>query len=99
LAVHDGWTAYQRRGHLFVKYFAPYNPESAYVDFGANVEVFTNKLMLELETLGTLVTIPPQGSIEYREDWFLFSDVPDVHDDAEVDQHVLPLVREAKTHI
>lgn len=99
LAVHDGWSAYQRQGHLFVKCFAPYTPNAPYPDLGANVEVFTNQSMLELETLGTLVTIPPQGSIEYREDWFLFADVPTVHDDTSVEEHILPRVQAAKTQL
>jgi hypothetical protein len=65
-----------------------------YPDLGCNVEVFTNERFLELETLGPLQTIPPQGFIEHVEDWYLFRDVPTPHNDAQVERHVLTRIVE-----
>ena len=91
--IPGGWCAYARRGHLFIKRFAV---ESGvlYPDRGCNVEVFTNERFLELETLGPLQTIPPQGFIEHVEDWYLFRDVPTPHNDAQVERHVLTRIVE-----
>ena len=60
-SVPSGWAAYANGDHLFVKQFA-YAEGAAYPDLGCNVEAFTNAQMLELETLGPLITLPPDGS-------------------------------------
>lgn len=94
-AVVDGWAAYARGSHLFVKTFA-YDAGAVYPDQGSNVEVFTNSDMLELETLSPLITLPPNGVDEHVERWFLFGDVPEARSDAEIDAHILPLVEGVK---
>ena len=90
--VPDGWTAYARNGHLFVKQFR-FDNKAAYADFGSNVEVFTNKRMLELETLGPLVQLQPSAAVEYVERWSLFRDVPTPTGDEDVDRYVHPKIR------
>jgi hypothetical protein len=90
--VPDGWVAYARAGHLFVKTFAPV-PGAAYADLGCSAEVFTNAEMLELETLGPLVHLLPGAAVEHVEHWFLFRDVPSPASEADVEQHVLPQVK------
>jgi len=92
--VPDGWAAYARGGHLFVTTFEPV-PGAAYPDLGCSTEVFTNAEMLELETLGPLVRLQPGAAVEYVEQWFLFRDVRTPANDADVERHVLPHVREA----
>lgn len=91
--IPGGWCAYARRGHLFIKRFAV-ESGATYPDRGCNVEVFINERFLELETLGPLQTIPPQGFIEHVEDWYLFRDVPTPHNDAQVERHVLTRIVE-----
>ncbi len=91
--IPGGWCAYARRGHLFIKRFSV-ESGAVYPDFGCNVEVFTNERFLELETLGPLQSIPPQGFIEHVEDWYLFRDVPTPHNDAQVERHVLTRIIE-----
>lgn len=93
LMVPDGWAAYARRGHLFVKRFS-YTFDAPYPDWGCSVETFTNDEMLEVETLGPTVRLEPDAAVEHVEHWFLFRDVPTPQDDADVDQHILPLVRQ-----
>jgi len=94
-SVPDGWAAYARAGHLFVKKFNHFR-DATYADFGSSVETFTNKDMLEVETLGPLVRVGPGEAVHHIEYWFLFRAVPVPSNDAEVDRHVLPKVRAAR---
>jgi hypothetical protein len=48
LMAPDGWIAYARQGHLFVKR-ADFMSGVAYPDYGSSLEVFTNGDMLENE--------------------------------------------------
>jgi len=92
--VPDGWAAYARHGHLFVKTFQPV-PGASYPDLGCSTEIFTNAEMLELETLGPLVELQPDAAVEHVEHWFLFRDVPTPASDADVETYLLARVREA----
>ena len=91
LMAPDGWIAYARQGHLFVKRTG-FMDGVPYPDYGSSLEVFTNNDMLEMETLGPLSRIEPHGAAEHIEDWYLFSDVPAPQDDADVLNHVLPKI-------
>jgi len=94
--VPDGWAAYARRGHLFVKKFQ-YVQGAPYPDMGCSVETFTNCDMLEVETVGPMVCLPPGAAVEHVEHWFLFDGVPMPKNDADVDKYVLPKVVSAST--
>jgi len=90
--VPDGWAAYARNNHLFVKKFS-FDGGATYPDFGVNVETFTNDEMLELETLGPMTRLEPNESVEHVEDWYLFDGVPEPKNDDEVDEYVVPKTR------
>jgi hypothetical protein len=75
-SVPDGWLAYARAGHLFVKRF-DVAPEQAYPDFGSQAEIFTDHRFLELETLGPLAALAPGAAVEHVEEWQLFDGVPE----------------------
>jgi len=49
----DGWAAAEINGWLLVKRFTPLQMNGA-LDFGANVEAYTNQTFVEFETLGSL---------------------------------------------
>jgi hypothetical protein len=91
--VREGWVAYWRNGHLFVKRFEFQNGAS-YPDFGCSVESFTNAEMIELETLGPMNLLQPGSIVEYVEEWYLFKGVGTVSDEDSIDKFVLPLVKE-----
>ncbi len=91
----DGWVAYARDGHLFVKKFN-YVPGATYPDLGCSVETFTDASMLEVETVGPFVSLQPGAAVEHVEHWFLFRDVPLPNNDADVDKNVMPKVKAAK---
>ena len=96
--VRDGWVAYVVGGYAFVKLFTR-APGGRYPDLGSSVEVFTNDLMLELETLGRVQRLEPGGTAEHVEDWFLFEGVAVPVSDAEVEATLLPLVHRAQAAV
>lgn len=65
-----GWAAYINAGQLFLKRFHA-DARQSYPDFGCNCELFTNKKMLELESLSPLKTLSQGESILHEEDWLL----------------------------
>lgn len=87
----EGWVAYARNGHLFVKKFQ-YTRGAEYPDLGCSAETFTNADMLEAETLGPLVSLPPGEAVEHVEGWSLHRGVPVPDNDTDVDRHVLPKI-------
>jgi hypothetical protein len=70
----DGWLAYHRGGRMFVKRFR-YEAGAVYPDFNCNAEIFTNARMLELESLGPLLSLPPGKSAVHSEHWYVFESV------------------------
>jgi hypothetical protein len=66
-----GWAAYYLKGNLFIKKFAC-KENMQYPDFQSNMEVYTDKNMIEFETLGKLELIEPGGFGEHSETWQLF---------------------------
>ena len=90
----DGWAAYARNGHLFVKRFE-HVEGGRYPDFGCSVELFTDADMLELETLAPLTLLQPGSAAEHVEHWSLYRDVAEPRDDVDVDRHVIARVAEA----
>lgn len=89
LAHRAGWVAYLNRGNLFVKQIT-YVEGAVYPDMGTNYQTFTNEDMLEMETVGILSQLKPGQSAELSEQWDLFTNVPSVSSEADVDRHILP---------
>jgi hypothetical protein len=87
----DPWIAYARAGHLFVKAVSV-SPDGRYPDRGSNLELFTNDVFLEIETLGPLAVLQPGGSVDHAEDWYLFDGVPQPESEADLVEHAVPLV-------
>ena len=90
-SVPDGWAAYARKGHLFLKQ-AGYLPGAPYTDLGCNVELYNQEDMAELETLGPLSTIPTGEFIEHLELWTLLDHIPQPENEADVEMNVLPVI-------
>lgn len=95
LAHRGGWVAYLNSGVLFVKRF-DYREGAVYPDLGTRYQTFTNEDMLEMETVGELVTLKPGQSAELVESWELHGGVPAVVTEADVDRVILPIIRDAK---
>ena len=84
LAHKMGWVGYLNSGTLFVKAF-DYQDGKTYTDGGSNFETFTNKDMLEVESLGPLQQIAPGKAIEHLERWRLLRGLPGETTDAAID--------------
>ncbi len=91
LAHRTGWVAYLNSGVLFVKRF-DYRDGAVYPDLGTRYQTFSNEDMLEMETVGELVTLQPGKSAVLRESWELFGNVPPIQTEADVDRVILPLL-------
>ncbi len=90
-----GWAAYALNGQVFIKRFA-FLPEAVYPDFGCNTETFTNADMLEIESLGPMTALAPEGgSMVHLERWYLFRGEVG-HSEAEIERVLMPLVRETE---
>jgi hypothetical protein len=92
LAHREGWVGYVNSGVMFVKYF-DYRDGAIYPDRGTRYQTFSNEDMLEMETVGELVTLAPGASAELVESWQLFGGMPEIQSEADVDRFVLPCVR------
>ncbi len=70
----QGWAAYQLGKDLFLKTI-PLIPAGTYPDMGCNCEFFTMPGFLEVESLGPLVKLDPNGATEHIENWRVIPDV------------------------
>lgn len=93
MSNRQNWGAYLRDGHLYVK-VNTYKEGATYPDHGCSFETFTNADMLELEGLGPMAKLAPNGgSVDYSEDWYLFDNVKAESTDESIDANVLPKVK------
>jgi len=87
-----GWLAYSIGKFLFIKR-CKYDPDMKYPDFGANMEVYTDSEVLEMETLGGLAVIPPGGSAEHVEEWHIFME--EIEEDEEsIDEKLTWIIKQ-----
>ena len=70
LKLPTGWVAYQNGDSIFAKHFAC-DPSLPYPDRGSNFEIFTNVLILELESLAPSVALAPGATATHIEHWVL----------------------------
>ena len=66
--------------------------ENRYPDLNSTVELFTNQEMLEVETLGPLVTLSPGSAVTHKETWWLFPNVTQPVTEDEVLKSILPII-------
>ncbi len=71
LYTDRGWLAWLRPDGTFVIRFAPIAPEVACPDSGCNVEIYTCKDFVEMETLGGMDTLYPGSERVHTEQWLL----------------------------
>jgi hypothetical protein len=68
--AEDTWCAYVWNGYVFKKRSQAY-PHMDYPDMGCSFELFTNRDMLELETLSPIVSLEPGECVRHEEEWTL----------------------------
>lgn len=95
-----GWMGYLNNNTLFVKSHTPdTTPLTQYPDLDSQVEIFTDDAILELETMGQLVSLGQEETVKHREYWSLHADVELPETDEDIGQEITPLVREAHPHV
>lgn len=85
IAHREGWVAYQLDEFVLVKRFQ-WTEGARYPDGGVNFETFSNEEMLEVETLGPLVTLKPGKSVKHTEVWQLLQGVKPIKTAADADR-------------
>lgn len=87
-----GWAAYAMDKAIFINRFG-YDSAAQYPDFNSNCETYTDAEMLEVETLGPMTQLSPNGSAAHTEEWYLFrADVGE--DEASIDRTLTPLIQQ-----
>lgn len=89
-----GWAAYLLGGELFLKRF-PYVSGACYPDGGCSCELFTNDLILEVESLGPLTALAPGCCVEHVEHWHLFEGIHTDGTEASLDSVLAPCLEAA----
>lgn len=80
-----GWLAYWVQDTLFVKR-TKYDDHAEYFDHGSSSECYCNHLILELETLGPVVSLEPHEATIHTEIWEVYPDVEKPTDEAAAQQ-------------
>ena len=91
IAHSEGWAAYLRNSTLFIKRFKRID-NAVYPDGGVNFETFSNQEILEMESIGPLVTLAPGKSAVHQEIWSLHRNIPECQSESDVDDVIVPLV-------
>ncbi|MGN1058852.1 MAG: hypothetical protein ACI4QW_00350 [Clostridia bacterium] len=87
ITSQHGYAMYFKHGDLFIKRFTPV-VDGSYPDGGMSFETYTNRLFLEMESLGELRTLAPEETAEHTERWSLYREaLPNPSEDA-IDQVV-----------
>ena len=86
----QGWSAYYLNGELLIKRFG-YIPGAQYPDFNSNNEIYIDGNLLEVESLGPMVKLAPQGKVEHTEHWLLTRANMDESEES-IDTNLLPIV-------
>ncbi len=69
-----GWAAYVNKGVAFVKKFT-HNEDAIYPDNGCSFETYTNKDILEVETVGELKLLENNQKVSHIEQWEIIENV------------------------
>lgn len=94
VAGRQCWIAGSNNEDLLIKIFDS-QPFANYPDLGSNIEAYTDKDVIELETLGPLELIEPGNYLEHTEYWFYFHIKLNSNEDM-FDMKLLPLIKKAK---
>lgn len=93
LSVPAGWVGYANFDQLFVKQFTTYE-NAIYPDGGhCSFEAYTNRDMLEIETLSPLKKTAPGDTQNHVEKWELFDNIKKPETQEEVDRNIVPLIK------
>ena len=89
LDLHKGTALYAYKDTVFVKKYE-HKLDSEYDDFGVSFETYTNKEILEMETIGTVNYLKPGETATHIEKWAVYENVgtPDRKDETAIAKFV-----------
>lgn len=90
IAHREGWVGYLYKDLGFIKRFSRIEG-APYPDGGVNFETFANEDILELESLGPLVTLAPGRTATHTEIWSLHRRLPACRTEQDLDRVWRPL--------
>lgn len=93
----QGWTCYCGAEQYMINMFV-FDPAAEYPDYGSNNETYINEKFIEMETLGPLLNIPPQGKTEHTECWLLSKGRVDENEES-IEQLILPQIATLRKNI
>ena len=96
IANRQGWAAYSKNKTLFVKKTV-YREGVPYPDFGSSMEAYTAEAFMEIESLGPLHHLEPDGFAEHVEQWSLFEKVEIGDNDESIEKAINPLIKKSMT--
>jgi hypothetical protein len=88
----EGWAAYFNHNNLFVKYY-DHKADVLYPDGGVSYETYTNRYMMEMETLGEYRSVAPFETVEHTERWELIPNVAEPKSDLELEQVLEKMIK------
>ena len=94
IANKQGWAGYLKNKTLFVKR-SEYKEGAAYPDYGSSTETYTAEAFMEIETLGPMERLEPNGFAEHVESWSLFKNVEIGKDESTLDKAIGPFVEKS----
>jgi hypothetical protein len=87
IANKQGWAGYLKNNTLFIKR-SEYKEGAVYPDYGSSTETYTAEAFMEIETLGPIERLEPNGFAEHVESWSLFKNVEIGKDEATLDKAI-----------
>jgi len=94
IANKQGWAAYLKNRTLFIKR-SEYKEGASYPDYGSSTETYTAEAFMEIESLGPIVHLEPNGFAEHVEDWSLFKNVEIGNNEATLEKAIGPFVEKS----
>lgn len=87
----EGWAAYFYGGCMFVKY-APEQKNKTYPDYGSTFETYADHDFIEVESLGPLERIEPDGYTSHSEVWYLFDNIIPPRSELDFSERIAPKI-------
>jgi hypothetical protein len=94
IANKQGWAGYLKDKTLFIKR-AEYKEGASYPDYGSSTETYTAEAFMEIETLGPIERLEPNGFSEHVESWSLFENVEIGNDEVTLDKAIGPFIEKS----
>ncbi len=91
LPNESGWAAYANHGRLIVVQHE-HEDDMEYPDGNCSYETYTNSRFLEMETLGPVVLLAPEETIEHIETWSIYDNISRPKNEKDIESSIVPMI-------